>query len=58
MQFITVVMNLIKSLTQFNTEPVILNPVTAELSPDAPYEPAPESLMDAIERLLSLLLLC
>ncbi|KAF6034198.1 hypothetical protein EB796_007494 [Bugula neritina] len=30
--------------------PVILNPVTEELSSDAPYEPAPESLLDAIER--------
>jgi len=32
------------------TELVILNPLTEELSPDAPYEPAPESLMDAIEK--------
>ncbi|KAF6035750.1 hypothetical protein EB796_005942 [Bugula neritina] len=32
--------------------PVILNPVTEELSPDAPYEPAPEFLLDAIESLL------
>jgi len=39
------------------TGPVILNPVTGELSPDAPYEPAPESLMDAIERWDLLLLL-
>jgi len=45
-------------LTQFITEPVILNPVTEALSADAPYEPAPKSLLDAIERLVSLLLLC
>jgi len=43
-------LNVLFTIQKPITELVILNPLTAELSPDAPYEPAPESLMDAIER--------
>jgi len=43
------------ALTQLFAGPVILNPVTEELSPDAPYEPAPKSLMDAIAKYVLLM---